>query len=274
MPKQTPARSSKKSGPYPSPKRRRALSSQTKVGIAVSPSVPEPAPEPEPVRPAAMNTSRMATGASATMAPQAANPWQRTATPVYSMPPPLSYTQRLSMPERLPIHPPPSPGTPGHLPSTSTPWSAQDDEILLAARAQAHGWNQIQRDNFPTKSSNACRKRYERLIAKRRGSDWNDERVDKVASYYMQLREKTWQPLAEAVGEDWRDVEKLVSQDELGASQSPEPSSLLCPTWPFYSAAGPRLIPFSRKYRLELEKRLMQGIHSALSGAQGPFSQR
>ncbi|EZF29152.1 hypothetical protein TMEN_8917 [Trichophyton mentagrophytes] len=209
MPKQTPARSSKKSGPYPSPKRRRALSSQTKVGIAVSPSVPEPAPEPEPVRPAAMNTSRMATGASATMAPQAANPWQRTATPVYSMPPPLSYTQRLSMPERLPIHPPPSPGTPGHLPSTSTPWSAQDDEILLAARAQAHGWNQIQRDNFPTKSSNACRKRYERLIAKRRGSDWNDERVDKVASYYMQLREKTWQPLAEAVGEDWRDVEKL-----------------------------------------------------------------
>ncbi|EEQ33026.1 conserved hypothetical protein [Microsporum canis CBS 113480] len=207
MPKQTTARSSKKSGPYPSPRRRRALSSQTRAAAA-SPSALEP--EPEPVSPAAaMNTSRMATGASATMAPQAANPWQRTATPVYSMPPPPSYTQRLSMSERLPIHPPASPVNPGHPPSTSTPWSAQDDEILLAARAQGHGWNQIQRDNFPTKSSNACRKRYERLVAKRRGSDWNDERVDKVASHYMQLREKTWQPLAEAVGEDWRDVEKL-----------------------------------------------------------------
>lgn len=80
----------------------------------------------------------------------------------------------------------------------------------MTARAQGHGWGPIQRDNFPSKSANACRKRYERLVAKRRGSDWNDERVDRVAAQYMELREQTWRPLAEAVGEDWREIEKLV----------------------------------------------------------------
>ncbi|KAL1954501.1 hypothetical protein VTO42DRAFT_1112 [Malbranchea cinnamomea] len=107
---------------------------------------------------------------------------------------------------------PATPGTPGLMQNTSNtsgPWSAHDDEILLQARAQSHGWNQIQRDHFPNKTPNACRKRYERLVAKRRGSDWNDERIDRVASRYMQMREQTWRPLADAVGENWEDVEKL-----------------------------------------------------------------
>ncbi|KAI2178153.1 hypothetical protein LOZ22_004690, partial [Ophidiomyces ophidiicola] len=90
------------------------------------------------------------------------------------------------------------------------PWSSRDDEILLAARAQNQGWNQIQRDHFPSKSANACRKRYERLNAKRRGAaDWNDERIDRLANSYMLMREQTWRPLADAVGENWEDVEKM-----------------------------------------------------------------
>lgn len=179
MPKQTPSRTSRKSAPYP-PKSKTAT----------------PTPSKD------MNHLRTAAPA----APHAFNPWQGSS--AQSRPSHIAtYPGPLSGADRSSAAFPTSPMTPT---STSGPWSPRDDEILLAARAQSQGWNQIQKDHFPTKSANACRKRYERLVAKRRGSDWNDERIDRLASQYMQMREQTWRPLAEAVGESWEDVEKLV----------------------------------------------------------------
>ncbi|PGH18946.1 hypothetical protein AJ80_04273 [Polytolypa hystricis UAMH7299] len=126
----------------------------------------------------------------------------------HSMPPPLSNVER-RMPPRDQATPtsPTTPLTPGN--PVALAWTAQDDEVLLHARSQQHGWSVIQRENFPAKTPNACRKRYERLVAKRRGSEWDDERVERVTRHYMELRERIWQPLALAVGETWEDVEKL-----------------------------------------------------------------
>ncbi|QVM09357.1 hypothetical protein D8B26_004018 [Coccidioides posadasii str. Silveira] len=181
MPKQTPSRASKRSAPYPSSK----------------------AKTETPATPKEMNPLR----ASTPTVPHGLNPWQGHGSQSRPVPSHIAtYPGRLSGAERQPVALPSSPMTPT---STSGPWSPRDDEILLAARAQAQGWNQIQRDHFPSKSANACRKRYERLIAKRRGSDWNDERIDRLANQYMQMREQTWRPLADAVGENWEDVEKL-----------------------------------------------------------------
>ncbi|KAL2014564.1 hypothetical protein VTN00DRAFT_2089 [Thermoascus crustaceus] len=92
---------------------------------------------------------------------------------------------------------------------TSVPWPSRDDNLLVAARLQGHGWGQIQKEHFPSKTPNACRKRYERLIAKRRGSDWDSERFERLGTRYRELREQTWKPLADAVGEKWQDVEKV-----------------------------------------------------------------
>lgn len=93
----------------------------------------------------------------------------------------------------------------------SSTWTVHDDSILMQARAHSHGWGQIQKEHFPKKTANACRKRYERLVAKRRGPEWDQEKLERLSVEYNRLREQTWQPLAFAVGEKWQDVEKAVS---------------------------------------------------------------
>lgn len=90
-------------------------------------------------------------------------------------------------------------------------WSYHDDNVLINARAKGQGWNQIQKDHFPNKTANACRKRHERLVAKRRGTEWNQEMLEKLSTEYSRHREQIWQPLANAIGEKWQDVEKAVS---------------------------------------------------------------
>ncbi|KAK2765489.1 hypothetical protein FQN54_008343 [Arachnomyces sp. PD_36] len=92
--------------------------------------------------------------------------------------------------------------------NSSSPWSGQDDEVLTSARSQSLGWAQIQKDHFPTKTPNACRKRYERLVAKKRSHDWDQERIERLAAHYLDLREQIWKPLAQVVGESWEEVEK------------------------------------------------------------------
>ncbi|KKA25004.1 hypothetical protein T310_0985 [Rasamsonia emersonii CBS 393.64] len=101
-------------------------------------------------------------------------------------------------------------GAPGTASSNySTSWSTHDDNILMNARARSHGWSQIQKEHFPLKTPNACRKRYERLVAKKRGPDWDPEKLERLSREYCQLREQTWKPLADAMGEKWQDVEKV-----------------------------------------------------------------
>lgn len=108
---------------------------------------------------------------------------------------------QLSAPDRLS----------GQVSYSSGPWQDEEDNILLNARLQGHGWGQIQREHFPLKTPNACRKRYERLVAKKRGNDWDEEKFEKLGVLYKQLREQIWKPLADAMDEPWEDIEKAVS---------------------------------------------------------------
>ncbi|KAJ9292798.1 hypothetical protein DTO271G3_8373 [Paecilomyces variotii] len=94
---------------------------------------------------------------------------------------------------------------------SSGPWQDEEDSILLNARSRGQGWGQIQKEHFPFKTPNACRKRYERLIAKKRGNSWDEAKFEKLGILYKQLREQIWMPLADAMDESWEDVEKAVS---------------------------------------------------------------
>ena len=96
-------------------------------------------------------------------------------------------------------------------PAQSGPWSTDEDDLLFQARSQSLSWSQIQEQYFPTKSANACRKRYERLNVKRRSNDWDDARLERLAMAYVDMRAQLWQPLAERLGEKWEHVEKAVS---------------------------------------------------------------
>ena len=200
MPKQTSTSRTKRcSGPYPQPPRTRSQTSASTMN----------------------HPTRTAASTAAPHGRYHTSTWPQTMHSPHAMPSHLTgypHPQQTmtTQPERAIPPSPTTPVTPGHggvqgSNNPSAPWTTRDDDILLQARAQSHGWNQIQRDHFPNKTPNACRKRYERLT-KRRGSDWNDERMDRVTHRYMQMREQTWRPLADAVGEDWQDVEKLVSK--------------------------------------------------------------
>ena len=91
------------------------------------------------------------------------------------------------------------------------------DDILI----EHHGrlkWEQIaEKLNLMfvgNKTGNACRKRYARLVLERKDpSKWDPEKVARVVNAYNRegMRERIWSPLAEAVGEDWQNVERLVS---------------------------------------------------------------
>ncbi|KAH8700782.1 hypothetical protein BGW36DRAFT_292130 [Talaromyces proteolyticus] len=105
--------------------------------------------------------------------------------------------------------------------NVSSTWSGSDDAVLMNARARNHGWNQIQKDHFPNKTANACRKRYERLVAKRRVPEWDQEKLEKLSAEYNRLREETWQALASAIGEKWQDVEKACFDRGLKLLTSP-----------------------------------------------------
>lgn len=102
--------------------------------------------------------------------------------------------------------------------NSSSPWSGQDDDILTSARSQSLGWAQIQKDHFPSKTPNACRKRYERLVAKKRSHDWDQERIERLAAHYLELRDQIWKPLAQVIGESWEEVEKKAG---LSPSETP-----------------------------------------------------
>ncbi|KAM0742918.1 hypothetical protein ACQRIT_003095 [Beauveria bassiana] len=94
-----------------------------------------------------------------------------------------------------------------HRPSSGA-WSIRDDQQLITARSDGLNWSQIQERFFPSKSSNACRKRHERLIdSKGRGSD-EAARMERIATHYVLMREKLWQPLADLTDEKWSFVEK------------------------------------------------------------------
>lgn len=118
--------------------------------------------------------------------------------------------------EMQPVRPPPLQAPAMHnesliRPGTSGPWTAEEDSILVDERSRGCAWDDIHNRHFPTKSGNACRKRHERLMVKARESDWDEARISNLLSLYHSRRESIWGTLAEALGERWEDVEKVVS---------------------------------------------------------------
>lgn len=90
-------------------------------------------------------------------------------------------------------------------------WTADDDKTLIQARSRGQNWADLQRTHFPTKTANACRKRYERLVERRGIHDYSGRRLEMVASEYMTMRKDVWSGLADRVGMKWEVVEALVS---------------------------------------------------------------
>ena len=93
----------------------------------------------------------------------------------------------------------------------SQTWSPEDDELLMRARQQGLNWQPIASKYFPNKTSNACRKRHERLMEKRKiADDLDDVKFETSAKAYLELREQMWKLLADRVGEKWEIVEAKV----------------------------------------------------------------
>ena len=90
-------------------------------------------------------------------------------------------------------------------------WTPENDERLMRARQQGLNWQPIASKYFPDKTSNACRKRHERLMEKRNNADnWDGVKMDKLSKAYLELREQMWKILADKVGEKWQSVEAKV----------------------------------------------------------------
>ena len=90
-------------------------------------------------------------------------------------------------------------------------WTRENDDKLISARQKGLNWKPIADQYFPNKSANACRKRHERLMEKRKSNDsWDEPKMEEMAQAYFDLREQMWQTLAERVGDKWQNVEAKV----------------------------------------------------------------
>lgn len=113
-------------------------------------------------------------------------------------------------------------GTAGQSPSTASNsdaappfWNDRTDDMLIASRKTGLPWDDIAKAHFNPKSGNACRKRYERLLARKKAAEWDGARWDAVAAGYAAARKAMWTPLAGQLGERWQDVEAKASQPTL-----------------------------------------------------------
>lgn len=128
-------------------------------------------------------------------------------------PPPITIPQNNSY-----IHGLPSASHPHR--ASSGAWSPEEDQALLAARAQGLNWSSIQSNHFPSKTSNACRKRHERLMERKGADDWDARKLERLAREYMKVRKEIWQPLARLTGEKWIVVEQKIMANGIKNLQS------------------------------------------------------
>ncbi|KAK3302702.1 uncharacterized protein B0T15DRAFT_404576 [Chaetomium strumarium] len=99
-------------------------------------------------------------------------------------------------------------------------WTADEDKTLIQARSRGQNWAELQRTHFPTKTANACRKRYERLVERRGIYDYSGRRLEMVANEYMNMRKEIWSGLADRLGMKWDAVEALCMGVGLRSIQS------------------------------------------------------
>lgn len=90
-------------------------------------------------------------------------------------------------------------------------WTPEDDDTLMSARASGMDWKTIAARYFPAKTSNACRKRHERLMERRNAEEWGGPKLETLSREYMAVRREMWSVLADRVGEKWQVIETKVS---------------------------------------------------------------
>ena len=95
---------------------------------------------------------------------------------------------------------------------TSVSWTPEEDELLIRASQEGMYWQLIATRYFSgTKTANACRKRHERLMeARNQDDDMESVKTDNLAKAYIDVREESWKPLAERVGEKGQTIEAKV----------------------------------------------------------------
>ncbi len=78
-------------------------------------------------------------------------------------------------------------------------------------RTQGLNWQPIA-EHFVGKTSNACRKRHERLMEKKNNETWDTLRIEELASAYIDCREQMWRIMAERLGGEakWSTIESKV----------------------------------------------------------------
>lgn len=95
----------------------------------------------------------------------------------------------------------------------SVAWSSAEDNILIEQRRLSTAWKVIAEEFVRNKSSNACRKRHERLIkdeAMMLAANNVDQR--KLGMVYCKQREAIWSAIAKECGiSDWKVAESMVS---------------------------------------------------------------
>jgi len=139
---------------------------------------------------------QMASSAAAPMAMPSYDPYAVSAVPPIQIP-----TANTGM--GGPVGPP----LPAQHRASSGAWNQEDDRALLQLRAMGKNWNQIQREAFPGKTGNACRKRHERLMERRGQNDFDNRKLERMSKEYMSMRKEIWTPLAQRCGEKWNVVE-------------------------------------------------------------------
>ena len=86
----------------------------------------------------------------------------------------------------------------------------------MTSRKEGMSWGPIASTYFPNKSSNACRKRHERLIEKKKQEGWDGVKLEELATVYLECHEEMWQLLATRVkekldmNEKWQTLENKV----------------------------------------------------------------
>ncbi|KAK4221195.1 hypothetical protein QBC38DRAFT_449383 [Podospora fimiseda] len=86
-------------------------------------------------------------------------------------------------------------------------WSENEDKTLMLARSRSESWADIRERYFPTRTPNACRKRWERLMEHRETVEKDARRMQRINDEYVEMRKAIWSPLAERMGESWEWVE-------------------------------------------------------------------
>jgi hypothetical protein len=80
----------------------------------------------------------------------------------------------------------------------------------MDARSSGLNWNQIAPKYFPSKTPNACRKRHERLMERKNAEEWGNDKLEELATAYMEMKEQMWRVLADRLEEKWQVVEQKV----------------------------------------------------------------